>query len=667
MRIFFGQHAVPVFCIAVLFSSIQSFGQEYYSLDDSTPVHRMDAFAEILIDPSNRISIEQITHPSYQNQFKKSNGNLTFGYLKSSIWIRIKTKTTSPQKQWYLEIPAPFLEYVDFYQNLNDNKWEHSQAGYYRPHFVRKISHTSHILPLGFSEDSLNTTYIKISGASPKTFQLMIIEKERFSEKTRVEDLGYGIFFGILIVMFFYNLFIYVTLRQTNYLLYICTIVCTFLIFSSASGYAGKFLWPDHPMLNYYAGRLSLPVLGIVMTIFTIRFLEVKKYSKKMYYVLYSLIPLSILAAILLITGILSSAGNNVMSLATVIYMGTGIVCRLKGNKTANYYIAAWMFYLIGGLLLTLRNSGVFDFNFWTTHFVEIGAALETIIIAFALADRYRRLKKENEETQILALKLQLVTNEKLEGKVNERTRELSKAYEELRVILDTNSRQTRIIEDKNAELDSFFYRISHDLKGPISSLRGLSLLAKMDVKDENALEYFEKQYQQIERLNQIITGLINLTKLNQQDLIKEKINFEKLIDECLQSFHSLPNFQNIVFKKEIEPGIEFYSEWTLVNAIIQNLIENAIKYSRVESPFVSIYVSRESDGILIKVEDNGQGIHEDFHVRIFDMFFRATNNASGTGLGLYILKRSVDRLGGNVDIKSDVGKGTVFTVRLPM
>jgi signal transduction histidine kinase len=667
MRIFFGQHPVPVFCIVVLFSSIRSFGQEYYSLNDSTPLHRMDASAEILIDPSDRISIEQITHPSYQNKFKKNNGNLTFGYLKASIWIRIRTKTTSPQKQWYLEIPAPFLEYVDFYQNLNDNKWEHSQAGYYRPHSVRTISHTSHILPLVFSQDSLNTTYIKISGASPKTFQLVIIEKERFNEKTRVEDLGYGIFFGILIVMFFYNLFIYVTLRQTNYLLYICTIVCTFLIFSSASGYAGKFLWPDHPTLNYYAGRLSLPVLSIVMTIFTIRFLEVKKYSKTMYNVLYSLIPLSILAAILLITGILSSAGNNVISLATVIYMGTGIVCRLKGNKTANYYIAAWMFYLVGGLLLTLRNSGAFDYNFWTTHFVEIGAALETIIIAFALADRYRRLKKENEEAQILALKLQLVTNEKLEVKVKERTRELSKAYEELRVILDTNSRQTRIIEDKNAELDSFFYRISHDLKGPISSLRGLSLLAKMDVKDQNALEYFEKQYQQIERLNQIITGLINLTKLNQQDLVKEKINFQKLIDECLQSFHSLPNFQNIVFKKEIEPGIEFYSEWTLVNAIIQNLIENAIKYSRAESPFVSIHVSRVSGDVLIKVEDNGQGIHEDFHVRIFDMFFRATNNASGTGLGLYILKRSVDRLGGNVDIKSDVGKGTVFTVRLPI
>jgi signal transduction histidine kinase len=369
---------------------------------------------------------------------------------------------------------------------------------------------------------------------------------------------------------------------------------------------------------------------------------------------------------LLVITNTLSSAGNNLISVSTIVYMATGIVCRMKGNKTATFFIAAWTIYLIGGLLLTLRNSGILDFNFWTTHFVEIGAAAETIIIALALGDRYRRYKKEKEEVQLLALKIQQEATGELEIKVKERTEQLSKTNEELLAILETNKLQTKIIEDKNAELDSFFYRISHDLKGPITSLLGLSYLAKREIKDARAHEYFEKQHQQVERLENIITGLIKLTKLNHTNLQKEKIDFNKMIDECILSFNGLDNFRSLTFKKDIQPGVEFYSEWTLMNAILQNLIENAIKYARDQSPFVRVIVRMESGWIVIEVEDNGQGISEENQSRIFEMFYRATENANGSGLGLYILKRSVDRLKGTVEIRSEVGVGSTFIVKLP-
>lgn len=658
------QFIITTALLSLFFHTI-SFSQKPYLLTDKAIIHRLDANVEIFVDATDTISIDQITMPEFQHRFHPSKGNLTFGYLKSSIWLKIKTKTVSPDTQWYLEIPAPFLEYVDFYQWHKGDTWHHSAAGYYRKQSARKMSHTGHVLPLEFIAD-FSTVYIRIAGQSPKTFPLYAIEKEKFNEKVRREDVGYGIFFGILIVMFFYNLFIYLTLKQKNYLLYICTIVCTFLIFSSASGYAGKFLWPENPIMNFYAGRLSLGLLTIFLSVFTIRFLEVKQYSKIMYYALLSLIPLAVLAIILVATETLSSAGNNLISLSTLLYMATGIVCRIKGNKTANYFIAAWTFYLIGGLLLTLRNSGVFDFNFWTTHFVEIGAALETIIIAFALGDHYRRLRREKEEAQLLALKIQLEARGKLEIKVKERTEQLSKANEELQAILETNKLQTKTIEDKNAELDAFFYRISHDLKGPISSLLGLSFLAKMEVKEEPARGYIEKQHTQVDRLNNIITGLINLTQLNHADLQKQRIDFDKMIEECVVSFNGHANFANVTFKKVIQPGIEFYSEWTLLNAILQNLIENAIKYSRRQSPYVGIWVRDESGCIVIEVEDNGQGIPNEHQSRIFEMFYRATHNVNGTGLGLYILKRSVDRLKGTIEIKSDVGVGSTFTVKLP-
>lgn len=666
MRVFFGVRFITIVSLCLFFSA-SSFGQKPYLLKDTSVIHRLDAHVEIFIDSANTVALEEVVKPGFQHYFRPSKGNLTFGYLKSSIWLKIITQSASPATDWYMEIPAPFLEYVDFYQTHNDQPWHHSLAGYYRTQSQREISHTTHVLALDYDESSTSTVYIRITGESPKTFPIYVIEKEKFNSKVREEDLGYGIFFGILIVMFFFNLIIYLTLKQKNYLLYIFTIICTFFIFASASGYAGKFLWPENPLMNFYAGRMSLGVLVTFLSVFTIRFLQVKVYSRIMYYALLSLIPLAVMATILVATGILSSAGNNLISLATIFYLATGIICSLKGNKTANYFISAWSIYLIGGLLLTLRNSGVFDFNFWTTHFVEIGAALETIIIAFALGDHYRRLKKEKEEAQLLALKLQLEATEKLENKVKERTEELSKTNEELYTTLETNKLQTKIIEDKNIELDSFFHRISHDLRGPISSLLGLSFLAKLDIKDEQALEYIEKQHQQVERLNNIITGLINLTKLSSTNLEKEKIDFEKMIDECIESSHALPNFSKISFKKEIQSDIEFYSEWTLVNAILQNLIENAIKYSKEQSPYVYINIRFESAWVIIEVEDNGQGIHTTHQSKIFEMFYRATKNAEGTGLGLYILKRSVDRLKGTIEIKSEVGIGSTFMIKLPL
>lgn len=642
-------------------------GQQVYTLSDTTIRHQLDSHVKIFVDTDGLFTFNDIMKSTIQDQFLPGSGNLTFGYLKSPLWLKVETRTHALKSRWILEIPAPFLEYVDFYQPDSDNQtWQVSYMGYYRAYNDKVIRHTGYALPLQFAGDSTSTVYIRITGASPKTFPLYVMNEHVFYEKVRAEDVGYGIFFGILIVMFFYNLLLYITLKQINYLLYVCTIVCTFLIFAAASGYAGKFLWPGHPWMNFYAGRMMLPVLVVFLSVFTIRFLEVRAYSVIMYKVLLSLIFLAIVAAILVATGLLSSAGNNLVSVSTIVYLATGIVCRINGNKTATYFIAAWTIYLTGGLLLSLRNSGALNYNFWTTHFVEIGAAMETTIIAFALGDRYRRYRQEKEEVQLLALQVQQEATEKLELKVKERTEQLSKANEELQAMLETNRLQTKIIENKNTELDAFFYRISHDLKGPVRSLSGLTSLAKKEVADKPALVYIEKVHQQAERLSAIITGLINLTRLSHTDLQKEQIDFNQMIDDCIISFNGVANFNKINFMKDVQPGVKFYSEWTLLNTILQNLIENAIKYARRHSPYVHIRIWDENGWIIIQVEDNGEGIHEEHQPRIFEMFYRATEQAGGSGLGLYILKRSVDRLNGLIDIQSMVGVGSTFTVKLP-
>ena len=181
-----------------------------------------------------------------------------------------------------------------------------------------------------------------------------------------------------------------------------------------------------------------------------------------------------------------------------------------------------------------------------------------------------------------------------------------------------------------------------------------------------NSFCYIDKQYQQIERLDLIINGLIKLTNLNQSNLEKSTIDFHKLVDDCLISLQAHPRFNSIQFRKEIGEGLDFQSEWTLINAILQNLIENAIKYSVERDPFVRIGIQREDSALILEVEDNGVGIPYEHQSKIFEMFYRGTRHANGSGLGLYILKRSVDRLKGVIDIKSVERNGSTFTVKLP-
>ncbi len=222
------------------------------------------------------------------------------------------------------------------------------------------------------------------------------------------------------------------------------------------------------------------------------------------------------------------------------------------------------------------------------------------------------------------------------------------------------------VVQNKNAELDSFFYRVSHDLKGPIASLLGLHNLVKYEKFDERAEKYFDMYHQQLMRINMIVMDLIEITRLEQTQKETQIINFRQIAEDCVNSFTYYEHFKDIRFMYEIDEAIVFNSYWIIINTILQNLIENSIKYSRQGADsYIKIGVSKEGERIKIVVEDNGQGIHESLQGKIFEMFFRANESSNGSGLGLYILKRAVERLGGEIVFKSKPGEGTIFTVLL--
>ncbi len=303
---------------------------------------------------------------------------------------------------------------------------------------------------------------------------------------------------------------------------------------------------------------------------------------------------------------------------------------------------------------------------------IEISTNFKVQFIVFkAYYNLYQLSRKEGQAVEALDyLEKYFMYKEEV---INKENYNIIKSYEAVTKIenleFEAKKQQEKneIIERKNAELDSFFYRISHDLKGPISSLLGLNNLVKMDVADDTSLQLFAMYHSQIMRVNDIIMGLINLTEIKNTEKLKTVINFDKLVDDCVESCRYLPQFVTTRIEKQIGQ-FQFRSEWAIVNTILQNLIENAIKYSRSQvEAFVKVTITREGEEIIIVVEDNGQGIPEADQQNIFNMFFRGTDRTNGSGLGLYILKRAVERLNGSVVVTSKVSVGSTFTIRLPL
>jgi len=291
--------------------------------------------------------------------------------------------------------------------------------------------------------------------------------------------------------------------------------------------------------------------------------------------------------------------------------------------------------------------------------------------IQYKVFNNLYQLYKKLENSKKALHYLELYADHK-ENTINSRTTDIIKSYEAANEIyrLEQDTRVQKeyleVVQKKNTELDSFFYRVSHDLKGPITSLMGLNSLLKKESFDEKSMTYLSMYQRQSARIQNIVMDLINITKISSDKIVPATINFAELIDDCIQSYSYFENFEKIQFKIEVQESIEFKSEWVIVNTILQNLIENSIKYIREDvDPYVAIKVRRTNGSLTIEVEDNGLGIPQEYQDKIYDMFYRANDKKDGSGLGLYILKRAVERLQGEVSLKSETGIGSLFTVRL--
>lgn len=220
---------------------------------------------------------------------------------------------------------------------------------------------------------------------------------------------------------------------------------------------------------------------------------------------------------------------------------------------------------------------------------------------------------------------------------------------------------------EKVKEMDAFIYRASHDLRGPLASITGLTAIAKEEIQENQSAFFFDKIYDSVTRLDNILQELSKLARVTQSQMTPTEINLDLEIFEITESLKHLPNFSQISFVRDINtPAV--YSDRTLLIIALQNLIINSINYydEKKESSFIRISAAETAQGIEIVVSDNGIGIPADLQTKVFEMFYRGTTVSKGSGLGLYIVKNALKKLKAALRLESEEGKGTVFTITLP-
>ncbi len=242
--------------------------------------------------------------------------------------------------------------------------------------------------------------------------------------------------------------------------------------------------------------------------------------------------------------------------------------------------------------------------------------------------------------------------NANLEDKVEERTFSLKQINDEL--------------VNANNELDKFIYRASHDLKGPIARLLGVSVLAKMDNKDETLREYIDLIEKGAVDINKVLNKLNNIHFINKEIIQTDIIDFEKIINASKPNLSEYIDISDLDIKLISDSKFYLRSDYNLMKIILENLLENAVIFRKTKKAEITVNLKADTKFITICVSDNGLGIMKEQFDKIFEMFYRGSQKSKGNGLGLYLVRKAVQKLQGRIEVESEEGKYSHFTVFLP-
>ncbi len=231
--------------------------------------------------------------------------------------------------------------------------------------------------------------------------------------------------------------------------------------------------------------------------------------------------------------------------------------------------------------------------------------------------------------------------------------------------LLDKNKE----LQKANEELDRFVYSASHDMRAPLSTLLGLLDVARLNKNPEEYPEYFDMMVDRIHAMEGFIKEVTDYSRNSRIEVASNQVRLNGLVKKIIETFDILANKAGIIFNIDVDEDLRISTDAARLTVVLNNLISNAIKYHAPwkEERYVNILASSKNSSCFIKITDNGIGIAPEYHDKIFDMFFRASEKSDGSGLGLYIVKETLQKINGSITHRSNLEEGSSFEITIPV
>lgn len=665
--------------------------------------------AYICIDTNHVFTIQDVLSNKMGNTYPASMPNL--GLSSNVYWATFFFVNTSTENV-ILKFNQPLLNEVTLYRadgkTVSAISYSENQV-----FSSRKYAYAPYAFDMQAGTGDTITYVLRFSSTKPIIFDVNIATEPLIIREELQQEVIAGIFIGIIFVMFFYNLFIYFTVLDPSYLAYVCYIICIGLTQITIPGYGFKYLWPNAPGFN----DPSILVFASLAAIFGSQF--IKQFLKTREHVPILQAMFSVFEILFITIPVIHFTGNKLLAfsllqLLTFALCIAMIVTAIKiiyiGYRPAIFFLTAWLVLLISACIFIGKDFDLVPYNFLTAHIMQIGSAVEVILLSFALADKINVLKKEKESSQAQAVDALLqnktiLTNQNiiLERKVGERTKEIENKNNELyKALGELKKAQTYLVNtEKIASMTQAEVQQEKDTSmnfivsraGPLKKdLDDISrLLDKYDmvppavpaeqksVKTDPfhhqnnfaSITQMEQQPDAIENLSSkqkaVVKGLRISSELDIRDIKKTSVT--ETIHAILTHLNPETAHSILLIKKfSTLPEIDCFPA-TLNQALTTFLTSSIYSISEKKHlPHKGVLTIRthcDTDNIYIHITDTGMGMTAEVKGKFFEPFF--TINHTGSGLDMFAAFSIISDHNGTIELITEYGKGTEFILTLPI
>tara|TARA_B100000780_G_scaffold122129_1_gene85644 strand:- start:13584 stop:15722 length:2139 start_codon:yes stop_codon:yes gene_type:complete len=566
------------------------------------------------------------------------------------------------------------------------------------------------------------TCYMRAWSGKQLLLPVRIESAEKILFDGHIRDVLFAIYLGIVMSLLLYNLFLFFSVKDINYLHYVLFIVAIGGTQLVLNGYDRVFNLVSIPWVSLRMTHIFGILSGVLTILFSRNFLHLKT-KAPFYHKLFGWLYIPYLvASFLLVLGFYNSSYDliNFSALSIILLIPVSIKVWRSGDVSAGYFLVGWLVFIIAVVIFALKDFGLIPYNEATIYALPMGSAIELVVLSLALGSRINQLKKDRQlanekelRTSLLNEKIQREQNAKLELNVEERTSELTKTNESLSDTLqDLRSTQEQLIQsEKLASIGQLTAGIAHELNNPINYVSSsavslkrdfidvkeiLSLIVNLDPKSESLSDSIEAVKIKLleldiaftvteidellegvedgaQRTAEIVRGLrifsrmdgvqeikANINELLSSTLIILRSNLKLVVDVDVDLSDNLPNIN-------CQPG--------KLNQVFMNIITNAA-HATIETNLKrserSVKVSTRvvtvdnAEMIQVEISDNGVGMSKQTQSQIFIPFFTTKDVGKGTGLGLSIVQGILEDHNAKVEISSVMGEGTVFILSFP-